>query len=96
MTEAVSTPTTAPLIGKIADAVYDLETPLLEIRCLTHLLAALSAAETQIEPEGLDPVHDALHRAHTAADAAFRQALDLLRDARAAAASSGGDGPGSV
>ena len=81
MTEAASTPTTPPPIGKIADAVHGLEEPLMEIRCVVSLLEALTASEVTMQPEALCPVHDGLKRAHAAADAAFRAALDLLKAA---------------
>jgi hypothetical protein len=84
MTEAVSTPTTAPPIGKIADAVYDLEQPLMEVRNVVSLLAALAASEVRLEPEGLYPVHDALHRAHEAARKAFEAAHELAQGAKTA------------
>ena len=83
MTEAVSTPTTPPPMGKITDAVSGLEEPLGDIRCLVSLLEALTASEVTMQPEALFPVHDSLKRAHAAADAAFRAALDLLKAAPA-------------
>lgn len=81
MTEAVSTPTTPPPMAAIADAVHDLESPLLEVRNVVSLLAALAASEVTMQPEGLYPVHDALKRAHDAADEAFRGALALVKNA---------------